>query len=297
MLLGSEGILGVITEAWVRVRQRPSVQGLRRRSRFDDFAAGARGGARALAVGAVPVQLPPARPGRGRASPAPGPPGNALLVLGFESADHPVDDPWTAIARSSTRREPGEAQSAARRPGPRRADAAPPSGRGPGRRLAPGLPRAPPTCATPSSPAACSRDTFETAITWERFPEFHAEVDGDGAARESPRPAARRRGPRLAAVSCRFTHVYPDGPAPYFTVLAPARRGDEVEQWDEIKAAVVGGGDRRRAARSPTTTPSAATTAPGTTASAPTRSRPRCAAAKGALDPRGILNPGVLIDP
>ena len=37
---------------------------------------------------------------------------------------------------------------------------------------------------------------------------------------------------------CRFTHVYPDGPAPYFTILAPARRGSEVEQWDEIKAAV-----------------------------------------------------------
>ncbi len=37
---------------------------------------------------------------------------------------------------------------------------------------------------------------------------------------------------------CRFTHVYPSGPAPYFTVLAKARRGSEVEQWDEIKAAV-----------------------------------------------------------
>ena len=44
-------------------------------------------------------------------------------------------------------------------------------------------------------------------------------------------------GPRRPRISCRFTHVYPDGPAPYFTVLAPARRGDEVEQWDEIKAA------------------------------------------------------------
>ena len=37
---------------------------------------------------------------------------------------------------------------------------------------------------------------------------------------------------------CRFTHVYPNGPAPYYTILAPARRGSEVEQWDEIKAAV-----------------------------------------------------------
>ena len=39
-------------------------------------------------------------------------------------------------------------------------------------------------------------------------------------------------------MSCRFTHVYPDGPAPYYTVLAPARRGEEVEQWAAIKAAV-----------------------------------------------------------
>jgi len=39
-------------------------------------------------------------------------------------------------------------------------------------------------------------------------------------------------------VMCRFTHVYPTGPAPYYTILAKARRGSEVEQWDEIKAAV-----------------------------------------------------------
>ena len=24
------------------------------------------------------------------------------------------------------------------------------------------------------------------------------------------------------SVTCRFTHVYPDGPAPYYTMLAPA---------------------------------------------------------------------------
>jgi alkyldihydroxyacetonephosphate synthase len=38
-------------------------------------------------------------------------------------------------------------------------------------------------------------------------------------------------------VTCRLTHVYPDGAAPYFTVFAPARRGAEVAQWDEVKAA------------------------------------------------------------
>ncbi len=83
--------------------------------------------------------------------------------------------------------------------------------------------------------------------------------------------------PRL---SCRFTHVYPDGPAPYYTVLCPAKRGGEVEQWDEIKAAV-SETVIEAAGRSPTTTPSAATIAPGTTASAPIRSPRRFAAPSG----------------
>jgi FAD/FMN-containing dehydrogenase len=44
---------------------------------------------------------------------------------------------------------------------------------------------------------------------------------------------------------------------------------------------------------------SGAITGPGMTASARSRSRPPCGrrAAKAALDPAGILNPGVLIDP
>ena len=64
LLLGSEGILGVITEAWVRVQDRPvhkasagvTYPGLRGRRR---------GGARALAERAVPHELPVARSGRG----------------------------------------------------------------------------------------------------------------------------------------------------------------------------------------------------------------------------------------
>ena len=105
------------------------------------------------------------------------------------------------------------------------------------------------------------------------------------------REALRRAG----RVTCRFTHVYPDGPAPYFTVLAPARRGDELAQWDEIKQAagdamIAGGGtithhhavgrdhrpwyDRQR---------------PDVFAAA-------LRAAKAAVDPAGVLNPGVLLD-
>ena len=38
-------------------------------------------------------------------------------------------------------------------------------------------------------------------------------------------------------VTCRFTHVYPDGPAPYFTFVAPGRPGEELAQWEAIKNA------------------------------------------------------------
>jgi alkyldihydroxyacetonephosphate synthase len=97
-------------------------------------------------------------------------------------------------------------------------------------------------------------------------------------------------------VTCRLTHVYPDGPAPYFTVLAPARRGNEVAQWHEMKQAAgraildAGGtithhhgvGRDHR---------------PWYDAQRPDAFAAALRAAKHALDPAGLLNPGVLIDP
>jgi alkyldihydroxyacetonephosphate synthase len=73
-------------------------------------------------------------------------------------------------------------------------------------------------------------ETFETAITWDRFETFHREVMRAAG-------SAVKRVCGAGSVACRFTHVYPDGPAPYYTVLAPARRGSELEQWAEIKSA------------------------------------------------------------
>jgi alkyldihydroxyacetonephosphate synthase len=54
-------------------------------------------------------------------------------------------------------------------------------------------------------------DTFETAITWDRFDAFYTGVKADVSA------AIKRATGNEALLSCRFTHVYPDGPAPYFT--------------------------------------------------------------------------------
>jgi alkyldihydroxyacetonephosphate synthase len=97
-------------------------------------------------------------------------------------------------------------------------------------------------------------------------------------------------------VFCRFTHVYPDGPAPYFTVIAPARRGEEIEQWSSIKRAVsdailAGGGTiTHHHAVGRDHRPWYDQQRPETFAMA-------LRGAKAAVDPAGIMNPGVLIDP
>ena len=272
LLLGSEGTLGVITEAWVRLQSRPthkSSAGVR----FAEFAAGAEA-VRALSQsGLYPTNcrlLDPAEAALTGASD-----GAAVLVLGFESADHPVE-PWMERALELCRDHGGQGDAR----GSREGDAV-----GTWKQA---FLRAP-YLRDVFVAAGVISDTFETAITWDRFPAFHASVMS----------ATRRAVEEVCGdgrVTCRFTHVYPDGPAPYFTVLAPARRGAELEQWDAIKgvaadAVIAGGGtithhhavgrdhrpwyDRQR----------------------PEPFARALVSAKAAVDPDGILNPGVLIDP
>ena len=76
-------------------------------------------------------------------------------------------------------------------------------------------------------------DTFETAITWDRFEAFH---DAIKAATEN---AIREATGRSGQVTCRFTHVYPDGPAPYFTFHALGEPGKLGAQWHAIKSAAI----------------------------------------------------------
>jgi alkyldihydroxyacetonephosphate synthase len=133
-------------------------------------------------------------------------------------------------------------------------------------------------------------DTFETAITWERFEAFHDTVK---AATEK---AIHEVTGYAGQVTCRFTHTYPDGPAPYFTFHALGRHGDLLAQWQQIKgaasAALIGAGgtithhhavgrDHR----------------PWYDEQRPALFAAALQAAKQALDPQGLLNPGVLIDP
>ena len=108
--------------------------------------------------------------------------------------------------------------------------------------------------------------------------------------------AALREIAGAGSVTCRFTHVYPDGPAPYFTMLAPAMRGGELEQWGAVKAAAseavlaAGGTITHHHAVGRDHRPWYDRQRPDPFARA-------LRAAKAELDPLGILNPGVLIDP
>ena len=70
-------------------------------------------------------------------------------------------------------------------------------------------------------------ETLETAHTWSRLGELYQAVGG--ALKDALGPAS--------IVYCHLSHAYADGASLYFTFLTRARRGDELEQWREAKAA------------------------------------------------------------
>jgi alkyldihydroxyacetonephosphate synthase len=282
LLLGSEGILGVITSAWMRLQDRPRFRASAV-ARFDTFEQGARA-ARALAqsglwpsncrlVDATEALITGAGDGS-----------DHLLLIGFESADHPVTG---ALSRAVELARDLGGSIAVRRDGDDRDHVGEPPDaadlwraaflRAP--YLRDGLVR-----------LGLINETFETATTWDRFDTFVADV------KASVEQALQDVGAWPALVTCRLTHVYPDGAAPYFTVIAPGRRSGRLEQWDEVKGAVMasinaGGGtvthhhsvgrDHR----------------PGYDAERPDLFAAQLRAAKRAVDPQAMLNPGVLIDP
>jgi alkyldihydroxyacetonephosphate synthase len=271
LLIGSEGILGVITEAWVRVQAAPRYKASAG-VLFPGFGEGVRA-VRALGQsGLHPSNCRLLDPGEAAFTGA-APEGKALLVLGFESADHPLDA-WMERALECCRDHGGElpVSPAVGERG---------SAEGAWREAFLQMPYLRDTMVA----AGILAETFETAITWDRLDTFVAAV------RERTEAALGH-----GRVTCRITHVYPDGAAPYFTVLAPARRGSELEQWDEVKRAA----SDAIAAAGGTITHHHAIGRDHRPWYDHQRPEPFAAAlrsAKAAVDPQGILNPGVLIDP
>jgi alkyldihydroxyacetonephosphate synthase len=249
LLLGSEGILAVITEAWVRIRPRDEPR-WSARAELDDFAAGleliraiVQGGLRpsnCRLIDAAEARLTLAGD-------------RAQLMLGFEGDLSGVE--------TVRRLCPGLTERV-------------------GRAFREAFLRAPHLRDTLVLMGVFT-ETYETAVTWDRLPALVEAVK-----------AAVPEG----IVTCRITHAYPDGAAPYFTVVAPARRGSEDEQWGEVKDAVsaailAGGGTithHHAVGRAHMDEYERQRPEPFATA---------LRAAKAALDPDSRLNPGVLLRP
>ncbi|MDA1073910.1 MAG: FAD-binding oxidoreductase [Proteobacteria bacterium] len=282
LVLGSEGTLGIITESWLRLQARPTF----RATAGVVFADWATGGDAVRQI--VQAKLWPANLRLLDAVEAQASAGldglKALLIIGFESASGPQNEQIrqaVAIARSAG----GviEDDQIVCDDG---------SGKATGRSGAVGAWRDAfiGVNAGVSSGLGLLADTFETAITWDAWPEFDARV------RESVgKVLLEVLGPHTR-LSCRFTHVYPDGPAPYYSFSGPVRPGAEDEHWQIIKdaamEAVVSAGG--------TVTHHHAVGRmhrPGWKQQRPELFEQALRAVKRTIDPNGILNPGVLFDP
>ncbi|HEV7554800.1 MAG TPA: FAD-binding oxidoreductase, partial [Kofleriaceae bacterium] len=158
--LGSEGALGVITEAWVRVVPRPRwrASATAAFASFDDGVACARALAQSGLQPSNARLLDPneARLHRVRMD------GRAVLLIAFESADHPMDA-WLARAVELARDHHGEIAKAEA------------TERGDAESWKKAFFDAPYLQSALLSIGVMS-DTFETSCTWTRFPELHARV-------------------------------------------------------------------------------------------------------------------------
>ena len=279
LFIGSEGILGVITEAWMRLQARPRFRASKS-IRFTDWQQ-ATEAVRVLSQADLYPSNCRLIDSEEAGTTGSGDGKTHILIIAFETADHAPDakmqraleivaqygGQWqTETLESPNAHHSGEAGAW------RNAFIRAPFYR----EVLTGM--------------GIMYDTFETAITWERFPDFHANLI------DTTRRIIREVTGKDGSVSCRFSHVYPDGPAPYFSFYALPKRGAELAQWHEIKNAVsdaliAAGGtithhhavgrDHRRWYDLQRPEPFAT----------------GLRAIKRALDPNGLLNPGVLIDP
>lgn len=274
LIAGSEGIFGFITSAWMRVQERPRFRA-KMSVRFSDFFQGAEAARLLSQSGLYPsnCRLIDAREAMNNGI---GDGSTHLLLVAFESADHALA-PWLERAAEICRDCGGLVQVDERQPK---------QGAGASDDWRNQFIQAPYMRDALVTLGMVS-ETFETAITWDRFQEFHTGIMA--AVKTATKEVCGE-----CMVTCRFTHVYPDGPAPYYTVIAPGKAGSQLQQWDEIKQAAseaiirLGGTITHHHSVGRDHQPWYEQQRANLFGSA-------LAAVKDRLDPQHILNPGVLL--
>jgi alkyldihydroxyacetonephosphate synthase len=310
-LLGSEGILGVVTEAWVRVQRRPRSRAQATLA-FPTFAAGLDA---VRAIAQVPLEpancrlLDPMEAALAGAAPPDGQ--RTLLVLGFEAVAGPLTERLD-LAIEVARDHGAEVLDG---PTERRGDVtgAAEGGAGAWREAFLRGPYLRDAIARLGGVA----ETFETATTWDRAAGLVATL-------RDTAEAAATEVCGGALVSVRTTHAYADGVAPYLTVVTPgpppgpasvagpgggpgagpgagpggriARGRAQAAAWDAVKVAV---SDAIDAAGATITHHHAVGRdhRPWYDRQRPEVFARALVAVKRDLDPTGMLNPGVLVDP
>ena len=281
LAIGSEGILGVITEAWMRIQRRPIYRATAGVT-FPNWEQSYEAARNIVQSKLWPANLRILDPDLSRD--AAGMDGShALLIIGFESAELPQD--WNiktavGIARGSGGYVPDDEividDGSGRPTGHSGAVGA---WRNAFINIDEGL----------TAGLGLVTGTFETAVTWDNWPALDDHVrDLVGRALKDVCGGG--------SLNCRFTHVYPDGPAPYYTYAGAYRSGDYAAQQAAVKKAAsdaiieAGGTITHHHAVGRLHRPWYDQERPDLFAQA-------LRAAKKSLDPNSILNPGVLIDP
>ena len=280
IVIGSEGVLGIITEAWMRLQERPQF----RAScpvLFDDYEKALKA-TRLISQSALfpsNCRLLDAKEalfnGAGDGS-------KHLLILSFESADHELDT-WLNRALEIVSDVGGQYEV----PREEKQDAHKSGASGTWRNS---FIRAP-YYREASVRRGIIQDTFETSITWDKGYKFIECL------KENVSKAIQEITGKETTVTCRLTHTYPDGLAPYFSYTAFATPSTMIDVWKEIKLVT----NEICIAKGGTVTHHHAVgrdhRVRGYDLQRPEGFKNMLSAAKKAVDPQSILNPGVLFDP
>jgi len=276
LFIGSEGALGIVTSAWVRLFVRP-----RRRAsatvRFESFEAGLDGLRAIVQSGLYPANCRLLDPAEVLMSGA-GAGDSTLMLLAFESADLPQElalRQAVELARAAGGIA-GEADLKSSFDATAGRDATADTYKAAFFRA--------PYLRDELVLRGFFVETYETATTWSALPALDLAV----------RNAVTRLELGTHVFARRITHAYRDGCAPYYTLIAKARDGSEEAMWHDVKQAITGaiidaGGTcthHHAVGRD---------VVPWYERERPELFAASLAAVKRELDPTWMLNPGVLL--